>query len=157
MTTEGNSAAAFELEDLFRRLEDSRIALTEAMEECPPEAFASSHPDGESVRQVLERTSDELNFYYGLLAARALNLPQPPCLQKADFLSLREAKISLHVSHRRFTNLLHDLIPADLERTAKDEEGGTYTLRQVLEMAAGQYRLRAQQVRRIAAGAAQAR
>lgn len=157
MTTEGNSAATFELEDLLCRLEESRTAFTEAMEECPPEAFAGHDPNSESVRQALERTSDELNFYYGLLAARALNLPQPPCLQKADFLSLREAKISLQVSHRRFTNLLHDLIPADLERTAKDEQGGTYTLRQVLEMAAGQYRLRAQQVRRLVAGAAQTR
>lgn len=157
MTTEGNSAATFELEDLLRRLEDSRIAFTEAMEECPPEAFGSNDPNSESVRRALERTSDELNFYYGFLAARALNLPQPPCLQKADFLSLHEAKISLQVSHRRFTNLLHDLVPADLERTAKDEDGGTYTLRQVLEMAAGQYRLRAQQVRRLVAGAAQTR
>ena len=78
-----------------------------------------------------------------------MSLPQPPCLNRADFGSLREAVVALQVAHRRFSNLLHDLQAADLERTVADEEHGTYTLRQVLEMAAGAYRLREQQVRNI--------
>lgn len=157
MGTEGNSAPAFEMEALLRRLEDSRAALMEALEACDPAVYERADNNGDSVRRILERTSDEVNFYYGRLAARALKLPQPPCLEKADFLSLREAKISLQVAHRRFTNLLHDLVPADLERTATDEEGGTYTLRQILEMAAAQYRLRAHQLQRTASEAARAR
>ncbi len=157
MSTEGNSEPAFELEELLRRLEDSRDALMEALEVCDPAVYDRAAANGDSVRSILERTSDEVNFYYGRLAARALKLPQPPCLEKADFLSLREAKISLQVAHRRFTNLLHDLVPADLERTATAEDGTTYTLRQILAMAAAQYRLRAQQLQRIASEAARAR
>jgi hypothetical protein len=106
---------------------------------------------------MLERTVDDLNFYYGRLAARALSLPQPPCMQRAEFMSLREATISLQVAHRRFSNLLHDLIPRDLERTAVDQEHGTYTLKQVLEMAAAHYRLRTQQAQQIAAQASERR
>jgi hypothetical protein len=93
---------------------------------------------------------DEVNFYYGRLAARALNLPQPPCMVRADFGSLREGTMALQVAHRRFTNLLHDLLPADLEKSANDAELGSFTLRQVLEMAAAQYAMRAQQVQRLA-------
>jgi hypothetical protein len=157
MSTEGNSAQAFELEELLRRLEEARGALMEALETCDPAVYNQTNVNGDSVRRILERTSDEINFYYGRLAARALKLPQPPCLEKADFLSLREAKISLQVAHRRFTNLLHDLVPTDLERTATDEDGSAYTLRQILAMAAAQYRLRAQQLQRIAQEAARAR
>ena len=58
---------------------------------------------------------DEVNFYYGRLVARALNLPQPPCMANADFMSLREAAMSLQVAHRRFGNLLHDVLPDDLD------------------------------------------
>ncbi len=157
MSTEGNSAPAFELEELLRRLEDARAALMEALEACDPAVYDRTAANGDSVRSILERTSDEVNFYYGRLAARALKLPQPPCLEKADFLSLREATISLQVAHRRFTNLLHDLVPADLDRTATAEDGTTYTLRQILAMAGAQYRLRAQQLQRIASEAARTR
>ena len=93
---------------------------------------------------------DELNFYYGRLTARALNLPQPPCLTRSDVGALREGVMALQVAHRRFTNLLHDLVAEDLEKTAADEELGTYTLRQVLEMAIAQYTMRAHQVERLA-------
>lgn len=149
--TEGNSTPALDLEHLLKRLESSRAVLMDALDACEPDRFESGSGEGDSIRTILERTGDEINFYYGRLTARALSLPQPPCMQKSDFLSLREAKISLQVSHRRFTNLLHDVLPADLERTAHDDNNaGTYTLRQVLEMAAAQYRLRAAQVQRIA-------
>lgn len=142
---------ASELEDLLQRLQEARQALMDALEACPPEQFAPETREGASIKRALERTTDDLNFYYGRLVARALSLPQPPCLQTADFASLREAVMSLQVAHRRFSNLLHDLVPADLERTASDEEHGTYTLRQVLEMTAAHYRTGAQQVRHILA------
>ena len=61
--------------------------------------------------------------------------------------------MALQVAHRRFTNLLHKLIPEDLEKETTGDEHGEYTLRQVLEMAAAQYRMRAQQVQRLAEGA----
>ncbi len=154
--TEGNSEAALELEDLLRRLAEAQQALLEAIQESEPERFAVEVEES-SVKRSLERTADDLNFYYGSLAARALNLPQPPCMQKADFSSSREAAMALQVAHRRFTNLLHDILPADLERPATDDTPGTYTLRQVLEMVTAQYSYRAQQVKRIAAQAAQRR
>ncbi len=150
--TEGNSTPVLDLESLLKRLEASRGVLVDAPDACDPGVFSGASGDSESVKVMLERTADEINFYYGSLAARALTLPQPPCMQKSEFMSLREAKISIQVAHRRFTNLLHDVLPADLERTATDgANAGTYTLRQVLEMAAAQYRLRAAQVQRIAA------
>lgn len=148
--TEGNSQERFELEDLMRRLEEARQALMEAIDATDPELFESQAGDSESIKRALERTADELNFYYGLLAARALSLPQPPCMQRADFGSLREAAMSLQVAHRRFSNLLHNVVPADLDRSANDENGGAYTLRQVLEMVSAQYNFRAQQIQRIA-------
>jgi len=150
--TEGNQGPTRELEDLLRRLEDARVGLMEAIDSCDPSLFEKEH-DGEPIKRLLERTADDLNFYYGSLAARALSLPQPPCLQSADFSSLREAAMSIQVAHRRFANLLHDLVSADLEKVATDQERGTYTLRQVLEMAAAQYNLRRQQIERIAAQA----
>jgi hypothetical protein len=148
--TEGNSQDTFEMEDLLRRMEEARQALMEAINSTDPDLFEAEAGDSESIKRALERTSDELNFYYGMLAARALSLPQPPCMQKAGFGSLREAAMSLQVAHRRFSNLLHDLTPPDLERTANDENGGTYTVRQMLEMASAQYNYRAQQIQRIA-------
>lgn len=147
-------AAATSLEDVLRRLDAARGALIAALE--APEAtaaFAAETADGESVRHALERTVDDINFYYGRLAARALNLPQPPCLTRASFGSLREGVMSLQVAHRRFSNLLHDLLPADLDKVAADPELGHFSLRQVLEMAAGQYNMRAQQVQRLSAAA----
>jgi len=140
-----------DLQGLLQRLEESRQGFVAALEASDPHSFARETPEGESLKGITERTSDDLNFYYGRLAANAVSLPQPPCLNTADFSSLREAVVALQVAHRRFSNLLHDLQPADLERTASDEEHGTYTLRQVLEMAAGAYRLREQQVRGAAA------
>ena len=53
------------------------------------------------------------------------------------------------MAHRRFSNLLHDLLPADLERQASDPELGSYSMRQILEMATAHYALRAQQVQRL--------
>ncbi len=152
--TEEVSTPAPELEALLRRLEEARQALMWTVDSSEAQHFEWEAEDGESIKLVLERTSDDLNFYYGRLAARAVSLPQPPCLYTADFGSLREAAVALQVAHRRFTNLLHDLVPPDLEREALDPEHGRYTLRQVLEMTAGHYRLRAQQVERIAALAA---
>lgn len=146
MTTEGSSAPALEVEELLKRLEDARSSLTAALNEAEPGQFAAEVDGGESIKRTLERTADDLNFYYGRLVARALSLPQPPCLQKADFSSLREATMSLQVAHRRFSNLLHDLIPNDLGRQASDPELGSYTMRQILEMATAHYGLRAQQV-----------
>jgi hypothetical protein len=130
-------------------LEEARASLIEALDACDPSRFAHEATDGESVQSTLERTADDLNFYYGRLVARAMSLPQPPCLSKADFSSLREATVSLQVAHRRFSSLLHDLVPSDLEREAADPELGTYTMRQILEMATAHYALRTQQITRI--------
>jgi hypothetical protein len=148
--TEGTPATALELEDVLRRLDDSRQRLMDSLAACNAEHFNAEAVDGESIKRTLERTVDDLNFYYGRLVARAMSLPQPPCLQTADFMSLREAVMSLQVAHRRFSNLLHDLIPADLDREAVDAEHGSYTMRQLLEMSAAHYDVRTQQVNRIA-------
>lgn len=145
--TEEAAGPRAEMDEILARLEDAKEDLTRAIEEADPERFQRRNVDGDSLKRVLERAADDLNFYYGHLVARALSLPPPPCTQAADFLSLHEAKMALQVAHRRFTNYLHDLQPSDLERTARDQEHGTYTLRQLLEMAAAHYRLRAQQVR----------
>jgi hypothetical protein len=154
--TEANPppAPATNLEDVLRRLDAAKVALITALEAPDAAAaFEAETEDGESVRHALERTVDDMNFYYGRLAARALNLPQPPCLTRASFGSLREGAMSLQVAHRRFTNLLHDLLPADLDKVAADPELGNFSLRQVLEMATGQYSMRAQQVQRLSAAA----
>jgi hypothetical protein len=58
--------------------------------------------------------------------------------------------MALQVAHRRFSNLLHDLEPGDLEKVGAEAELGSYTLRQILELAGAQYRMRAQQVQRLA-------
>jgi hypothetical protein len=147
--TQGRAAPAPELEDILKRLEAEKAALVEMVEASTADAFAKERPNGESVKHTLERTVDEVNFYYGRLVSTALNLPQPPCMGSADFSSIREAAMSLQVAHRRFGNLLHDLIPEDLERTTQDEHA-TYTLRQVLEMAAAHYKRRAQQLKALA-------
>ncbi len=147
--TEVNAEASLELEDVLKRLESARAALMEAVEASEPTGFEQETGDGESVKRTLERAVDEVNFYYGGLVARSLNLPQPPCMSNADFMSLREASMSLQVAHRRFGNLLHDVIPADLERKAGDDHA-TYTLRQVLEMAIAHYNRRQQQLKDLA-------
>lgn len=151
--TEGNSEHALQLEDLLRRLEAARQALMDTIQDCPADGFEVEIEEM-SVKRALERTADDLNFYYGSLAARALNLPQAPCMQPAEFSSIREAAMSLQVAHRRFSNLVHDLLPTDLDKIATDQEHGTYTLRQILEMTTAQYNYRAQQVQRLATQAA---
>ena len=153
---EGSSAPAVEVEGLLKRLEEARASLTAALKGAGPDQFAVETDRGESIKRTLERTADDLNFYYGRLVARAMALPQPPCLQKAEFSSLREATTSLQVAHRRFANLLHDVISSDLERQASDPELGSYTMRQILEMATAHYGLRAQQVQRLVEQTAEA-
>jgi len=154
MTNVGSEGKG-DVEELLQRLEEAHRSLLEALKNADPERFARPD-DGESVKAIVERTSDDVNFYYGRLTARARSLPQPPCIQRADFSSLREAMAALQVAHRRFTNLLHDLTPSDLARVAADPELGSYTMRQILEMATAHYALRAQQVRQVQAGIAQA-
>jgi hypothetical protein len=141
-----DAVTSSELEGLLKRLEDARSAMMEAVEASDPTRFEEVNSEGESVKRTLERAADEVNFYYGGLVARALNLPQPPCMAGADFMSLREASMSLQVAHRRFGNLLHDLLPEDLEKTAQDDHA-SYTLRQVLEMAVAHYNRREQQLK----------
>jgi hypothetical protein len=138
-----------EVEKLLLRLDEARASLVQALKGFDPSRFANESGDGESLKRTLERTADDVNFYYGRLVARAMSLPQPPCLQRADFSSLREATVSVQVAHRRFSNLLHDLVASDLERQAADPELGSYTLRQILEMATAHYALRTQQVSRL--------
>ncbi len=139
-----------ETDDLLRRLDGARLALVEALEATDHDSFARALSDGESVERVNERTVDDVNFYFARLAARALNLAQPPDLVRADLSSLREGVMAFQVAHRSFGMLLHDLLPPDLEKKAEDPELGSYTLRQVLELAAAQYNQRAQEVRRLA-------
>jgi len=148
--TEGTPSASL-LEDLLRRLEEARQALVDSLEACDPERFALEDTQGESVKRVLERTADDLIFYYGRLVAQAVSQSQPPRLQKAEFGSLWEATASLQVAHRRLSHLLHDLLPADLGRTVADEEHGNYTLRELLEMTTTYYVEQAQQVSRLLA------
>lgn len=148
--TDTNDAPALTLDDVLRRLDGAKQTLVDALKSADGTPF-EAETDGDSLRRALERTVDDINLYYGRLAARALNLPQPPCLARSEFGSLREGTMSLQVAHRRFSNLLHDLIPEDLEKLAEDPEHGKFTLRQVLEMATGQYNMRAQQVQRLAA------
>jgi len=153
--TESRSGAEPDVEDLLRRLAEAHQSLVEALKSADPERFAKQD-GGESVKEIVERTSDDVNFYYGRLAARAMSLPRPPCLQRADFSSLREAEAALQVAHRRFTNLLHDLSSGDLQREGADPELGSYTMRQILEMATAHYVLRTQQVMQTQPGTSQA-
>ncbi len=150
MTAESNPGANAEVERLLRRLEEARASLMGALARADRTRFEEAN-NGEPLKRMLELISDDINFYYGRLVARAMSLPQPPCLQKADFSSLREATVALQVAHRRFSNLLHDLMPADLERKGADPELGTFTMRQILEMLTAHYALRAQQVARMPA------
>jgi len=137
-------------DDLLGRLDGARLALVEALEATDHNSFASADSDGDSIKRINERTVDDVNFYFGRLAARALNLPQPPDLVRADLGSLLEGVMAFQVAHRSFGTLLHDLLPADLEKKAEDPDLGSYTLLQVLELAAAQYNQRAQEVRRLA-------
>jgi hypothetical protein len=154
--TERSPAAQPDLEELLRRLEEAHQSLIEVLKSAVAEQFVEQD-GGESLKTITERTSDDVNFYYGRLVARAMSLPQPPCIQRADLSSLREAVAALQVAHRRFANLLHDLTSDDLARQAADPELGSYTMRQILEMATAHYMLRAQQVTRIKPGTSPAR
>ena len=147
--TEVNTDATLQLEDVLKRLESARTGLMDAVEASDPAAFERQDDDGQSIKRTLERCVDEVNFYYGGLVARALNLPQPPFMSPADLTSLEEAGLSLQDAHRRFGNLLHDVIPEDLERSAEDEHA-SYSLRQILEMAVAHYNRRDQQVKALA-------
>lgn len=147
---EGNSGPQLGLDEVLSRLETAREELVEELKSIDGGTFEQVNSEGESIKSALERTADDVNFYYGRLAARALNLPQPPCMQKSEFMSLREASLSIQVAHRRFSNLLHDLVPGDLDKVASGEDHGEYTLRQILEMAAAHYRIRRGQVRALA-------
>lgn len=150
--TDSEAASTTELEAIVERIESARLAFVEALESVDADAFETAHgDDGETVRRIVERTIDDVNFYFGRLASRALNLPQPPCLGRAQASSLREGVMAFQVAHRRFSNLLHDLIPEDLEKEANDPELGSYTLRQTLELTAAQYNQRAQHVRNLGA------
>ncbi|MBI1884820.1 MAG: DinB family protein [Chloroflexi bacterium] len=126
-----------ELEGLLRRIEEGKQRLIEAIARVSDEEFERQPPRGDSIRRLLEHASDEISFFFNRLLARARGLPPPSCITDAQFFSVREASMALQVVYRRLTNLLHDLTNADLERTAAHEERGAFTLRQVLQMAAG--------------------
>jgi hypothetical protein len=145
--SEETSTVVEELEGILRRLQEGLEALMEAIDEAAPNEFQRDRQGGDSVKRILERAVDEVNFYYGRLVAKAVSLPQPPYMETADFPSLWEATISLQLAHRRFSNLLHDLREDDLNRRTRLESTSEYTLRQVLETAAAHYRLRAEQIR----------
>jgi hypothetical protein len=136
-----------ELEEILARIDTARISLVEALESSDPGTFEVREGDSDSVQTLVQRAIDEVNLYDGRLVARALNLPQPPGLAKADCGSPREGVAALNIAHRSFTNLLHDIAPGDLEKVAADPVLGSYTLRQVLELTSAQYALKAQQIR----------
>ena len=145
------------VEPPLRDIEEAKQALIDACAQVSDEEFTWAPPQGHSIRATLEKAADEVSFFYATLIARARGRPPLPCMQSADFLSIREAVIALQVVHRRFSNLLHDLRPQDLARTAQAESGATVSLRQALEMAAQHYRSQAAQVQRLRAAFQEAR
>jgi hypothetical protein len=146
-----STAGHEELLSILARIEATKASLVNALDSADPASFEHRDGEGDSLQMLTQRAIDEVNFYYGKLVARALNLPQPPGLTRADCGSISEGLAALQAAHRAFTNLLHDLVPSDLEKVAADPEHGSYTLRQVLELASAQYALKAQQVRELAA------
>jgi hypothetical protein len=150
--SEGTSIVVEELEGVLSRLQEGLETLMGAIEEAAPDDFERDSQGRDSVKRILERTVDDVNFYYGRLVAKAMSLPQPPYMESADFPSLREATTSLLLAHRRFSNLLHDLRGEDLNRKTSLESTSDYTLCQVLETAAAHYRLRAEQMRNASGG-----
>ena len=151
------STVTGELESILGRTQQALEELLAAIEKVAPARFERERRDGDSVKRVLERAVDDVNLYYGSLVANALSLPQPPYMEPASFSSLGEAMASLHLAHRRFSNLLHDLSPEDLERTTRLESTSEYTLRQVLETAAAHHRVRARRIREAVTPAAKRR
>lgn len=150
--SEETPTATAEVEELLGRLQDAHLLLMEAVDGLEPARFEATNDEGDSMKRILERSADDANFYYGRLVAEAVSLPQPPGLETADFASHEEAKASLRLAHRNLWNLLHDLTAEDLERTARLESTGEYTLRQVLETAVAHYRLRSEQLKAIVEG-----
>lgn len=138
-----------ELESLLRRIQEAGEALLRTIDQLNPDRFSTPSSGGDSIKRTLERAVDDINLYYGPLAARALSRPPSPHTHRAELLSLQEARAALEAAHRRFTDLLHDLTPADLDRKTSTEEEGTYTLRQILAMAAAHYQVRAQQLQHL--------
>lgn len=137
------------VEALLQDIEEAKQALLDACAQVTDEEFDWKLPQGQSIKGTLEKTVDDINFFYATLIARALGLPPIPCLRNADFLSIREAVIALQVVHRRLTNPLHDLRPEDLAKTAQVESGAMISLRQALEMTANHYRSQTAQVQRL--------
>ncbi|MCH8920072.1 MAG: hypothetical protein IIA23_05110, partial [Chloroflexi bacterium] len=121
--------ATKEMDALLNRFHEAQQALMRAISEAAPDQFKKAKKEDGSAKRILERSADEVNFYYGRLVAQALSLPQPPGMETASFQSLEEAKISLQVAHKRFSNLLHNLTAEDLERKARLEGTTEYTLR----------------------------
>lgn len=136
-----------DVEELLDRLQQAHFALMAVIADIAPEQFERENEEGDSIRRILERSTDEVNFYYGRLVSRAVSLPQPPDMEASDLQSPREAMASLEVAHRRLSRLLHDVTAEDLHRTTRLESTAEYTLRQVLETAVAHYRLRADQIR----------
>lgn len=143
--SEETPAAVEEMEGLLDRLRAAHRSFIAAVTKCDPDAFTDESEDGDSVKRILERSADDVNFYYGQLVAKALALPQPP-MEPAEFESLADARSALQLAHRRLTRLLHDVSSADLERKTRLESTAEYTLRQVLETAVAHYKLRADQL-----------
>ncbi len=146
------STATKEMDALLNRFHEAQQALMRAITETAPDQFDRTEEDDGSVKRILERSANEVNFYYGRLVAQALSLPQPPGMETATFQSLEEARVSLQVAHKRFSNLLHDLTAEDLERKTRLEGTAEYTLRQVLETAVAHYLLRTEQLANIGEG-----
>lgn len=147
--SEETPTAIEETEALLNRLQEAHRTLMKAITEAAPQQFERENREGDSIKRILERSADDVNFYYGRLVARAVSLPQPPDIETADFGSLEEAKASLQMAHRHLSKLLHDLTAADLDRKTRLESTADYTLRQVLEMAVAHYKLRTDQLNSI--------
>lgn len=147
--SEETPTAIEETEALLNRLQEAHQALMDTITEAAPQQFERENREGDSIKRILERSADDVNFYYGRLVARAVSLPQPPDIETADFGSLEEAKASLQMAHRHLSKLLHDLTAADLDRKTRLESTADYTLRQVLEMAVAHYKLRTDQLNSI--------
>jgi hypothetical protein len=143
--SEETPAAVDEIEGLLDRLRAAHRSFIAAVNKADPDRFAVANDDGDTLKRILERSADDVNFYYGQLVARALSLPQPP-MEAAHFESLLDAKSALQLAHRRLTRLLNDISAADLDRKSKLESTAEYTLRQVLETVVAHYKLRADQL-----------
>ena len=147
--SEETPTAIEETEALLNRLQEAHQTLMKAITEAAPQRFERENREGDSIKRILERSADDVNFYYGRLVARAVSLPQPPDIETADFGSLEEAKAFVQMAHRHLSKLLHDLTAADLDRKTRLESTADYTLRQVLEMAVAHYKLRTDQLNSI--------